>query len=93
MLGSLARTSDLRPVDLQDIGSHYAETLRRWRSNLAVHQDDVVALGFDRPFQRLWDLYLCYCEAAFEERHVSDVQLVLTRPGSPVTGRGVRSPR
>jgi len=31
---SVARTTDLRIVDLQDIGSHYAETLRRWRANL-----------------------------------------------------------
>ena len=28
---SVARTSDLRIVDLEDIGLHYAETLRRWR--------------------------------------------------------------
>jgi cyclopropane-fatty-acyl-phospholipid synthase len=93
LLGSLNRTSDLRPVDLQDIGRHYAETLRRWRANLAAHEDEVAALGFDRPFRRLWDLYLCYCEAAFEERHISDVQLVLSRPGSPVAGRGVGAPR
>jgi cyclopropane-fatty-acyl-phospholipid synthase len=28
----------------------------------------------------LWDLYLCYCEAAFLERHISDVQVVLAKP-------------
>ncbi len=88
LLGSVARTSDLRLVDLQDIGGHYAETLRRWRANLTSHSGAVASLGFDRPFRRLWDLYLCYCEAAFEERHISDVQMVLSRPDSPVTGRG-----
>jgi cyclopropane-fatty-acyl-phospholipid synthase len=93
LLGSVSRTSDLRLVDLEDIGPHYAETLRRWRANLAVSQGEVAALGFDSAFCRLWELYLCYCEAAFEERHVSDVQLVLTRPGSPVRGRGVAAPR
>jgi len=92
LLGSLARTSDLRLVDLQDIGPHYPETLRRWRANLAAQGEEVAALGLDGQFRRLWDLYLAYCEAAFEERHISDVQLVLSSPGSPVTGRGVGAP-
>jgi cyclopropane-fatty-acyl-phospholipid synthase len=80
---SVARTSDLRIVDLQDIGPHYAETLRRWRANLEGQRSAVERLGFDERFWRFWTLYLCYCEAAFIERHVSDVQLVLARPGAP----------
>ena len=80
---SVARTSNLRIVDLQDIGPHYAETLRRWRANLEDQRPAVERLGFDQRFWRFWTLYLCYCEAAFIERHVSDVQLVLARPGAP----------
>jgi cyclopropane-fatty-acyl-phospholipid synthase len=83
--GSLARTSDLRIVDLQDIGLHYADTLRRWRANLEGQRGAVEQLGFDERFWRFWMLYLCYCEAAFMERHISDVQLVLARPGAPTT--------
>lgn len=90
MTASVARTSDLRMVDLEDIGMHYVETLRRWRSNVDHHGDEVARLGFDRRFRRLWDLYLCYCEAAFAEGHVSDVQVVLSRPGW-TAGRGGRS--
>jgi len=86
--GSVARTSDLRIVDLQDIGPHYAETLRRWRDNLEDHRSAVERLGFDERFWRFWTLYLCYCEAAFMERHVSDVQLVLARPGAPTQRLG-----
>jgi cyclopropane-fatty-acyl-phospholipid synthase len=85
IIASLSQTSNLRPVDLQDIGPHYPETLRRWRSNLAASEAEVAALGFADPFRRLWDLYLCYCEAAFEEQHISDVQLVLAKPRSPVS--------
>jgi cyclopropane-fatty-acyl-phospholipid synthase len=85
---SVARTSDLRIVDLEDIGPHYAETLRRWRGNLETRRLDVARLGFDERFWRFWTLYLCYCEAAFMERHVSDVQVVLTRPRSPLGGVG-----
>ena len=81
---SVARTSDLRIVDLEDIGPHYAETLRRWRANLERQRPAVERLGFDERFWRFWTLYLCYCEAAFMERHVSDVQVVLARPNAPM---------
>jgi cyclopropane-fatty-acyl-phospholipid synthase len=77
---SLARATDLRIVDLEDIGRHYAETLRRWAANLATHAKEVERLGARTEFLRLWDLYLAYCEASFLERHVSDVQLVLAKP-------------
>ncbi len=80
IVASSARVTDLRPVGLCDIGEHYPETLRRWRANLAANEARVAALGFDRPFRRLWDLYLSYCEAAFLERHISDVQVVLAQP-------------
>ncbi|MGC8509384.1 MAG: class I SAM-dependent methyltransferase [Acidimicrobiales bacterium] len=79
MIRSATASSDLRVVDLEDIGRHYAETLARWRANLAAHADAVAALGLGERFRRLWHMYLCYCEGAFLERHVSDVQLVLAR--------------
>jgi cyclopropane-fatty-acyl-phospholipid synthase len=83
--GSVARTSDLRIVDLEDIGLQYVETLRCWRDNLERQRDDVKRLGFDERFWRLWTLYLSYCEAAFLERHVSDVQVVLAGPHATST--------
>jgi cyclopropane-fatty-acyl-phospholipid synthase len=85
---SVARTSDLRIVDLEDIGWHYAETLRRWRANLAARSEEVALLGFDRRFRRLWDFYLCYCEAAFTEQHISDIQVVLAGPRARWVGSG-----
>ena len=75
--------SDLRIVGLEDIGPHYAETLRRWRATWSA-RPAVDRLGFDERFWRLWRLYLCYCEAAFTERHVSDVQVLLARPNAPM---------
>ena len=87
---SLGRATPLRVVDLEDIGRHYPETLRRWHENLDQDRPAVTALGLDRHFQRLWDLYLCYCEAAFMERHISDVQMVMAMPGwqPPLLTRG-----
>jgi cyclopropane-fatty-acyl-phospholipid synthase len=80
MRASVARATDFQFVGLEDIGLHYAETLRRWQKNLAKQSDGLTALRLEEGFTRLWDLYLAYCEAAFLERHVSDVQLVLAKP-------------
>ena len=82
--------ASLRPAHLEEIGPHYAETLRRWRAAFEARLDAVRGLGFDERFVRLWRFYLAYCEAGFEERYLGDVQLVLRKPGSraaPVLGR------
>jgi cyclopropane-fatty-acyl-phospholipid synthase len=83
-LGAIVRSTgsatDLSVIAVRDIGTHYAETLRRWRQNFDATTGELPALGFDERFERLWRFYLCYCEAAFEERHVSDVHVLLARP-------------
>jgi cyclopropane-fatty-acyl-phospholipid synthase len=81
-LVALAAGAGLQTVALSDIGPHYAETLRRWRANLEGAASRLRQAGLDPRLLRLWRLYLAYCEAAFERRHISDVQLVLApRPG------------
>lgn len=77
---SLARVSDLRLTDLEDIGLHYAQTLRLWREQFFAHQNTLEARGYDATFQRMWEFYLCYCEGGFLERSISDVQMLLTKP-------------
>jgi len=77
---SLRRATPMTVVDLEDIGQHYVETLLRWYENVGRHRQEITALGLDERFQRLWDLYLCYCAGAFAERHISDVQMVMAMP-------------
>jgi len=81
MLESAGRASDLRCVHVEDFAPHYAETLRRWRSAFQNNLDRIRALGFTDEFLRLWTYYLCYCEAAFEERAVGVVQIQFDKPG------------
>ena len=80
--GSIARATDMRIVQLQDIGAHYATTLRKWRENLSGNLERVRALGYDDTFLRMWEFYLCYCEGGFLERTIGDVQMLLVRPQS-----------
>ena len=83
--------SDLRIVDLEDLGLHYAETLHRWRDTLHRRWSDLPRFGVTEELGRLWDMYLAYCEAAFLERHVSVVQIVLAKPEWRPSSLGVRA--
>lgn len=80
MLGAAGRQTDLRFVHAEDFGPHYAETLRRWRVAFQNRLDDVRQLGYSEEFIRLWNYYLCYCEAAFEERYVGVIQIQFDKP-------------
>jgi cyclopropane-fatty-acyl-phospholipid synthase len=90
ILASLQRATKMSLLHLEDIGIHYALTLAEWRKRFHEREDEVRKLGFDDRFMRTWDYYLAYCEAAFRERHIGDVQLVMTKnnnvrwmPGDP----------
>ena len=88
MTAAIARTSDMRLYHLEDIGPHYATTLKAWRENVHAHMARVEALGYSEAFLRMWDFYLCYCEGGFEERVIGDVHMLLVKPGnrrSPLT--------
>jgi len=80
MLNSIARRTDLRLFHLEDITPHYAKTLRVWWERFRENVDEVRALGYPESFIRMWEYYLCYCEAGFAERHIGDVQMLLTKP-------------
>jgi cyclopropane-fatty-acyl-phospholipid synthase len=75
-------------ISLEDLGRHYVETLRRWRLALVENAAKLASLGFGEEFRRMWEFNFCYCEASFAERHVSDVQVVLAKPGWRVGGLG-----
>ena len=62
-----------------DIGLHYARTLRAWRERFIAALPRVRARGFDEPFVRTWLMYLAFSEAAFAERTLRDHQLLLVR--------------
>jgi cyclopropane-fatty-acyl-phospholipid synthase len=76
----VARRTDMQALALEDLTPHYAETLRRWRHNFMGNVKRAEELGYDRRFQRLWTLYLSWCEAGFAERRIGDVLLLLAKP-------------
>jgi cyclopropane-fatty-acyl-phospholipid synthase len=76
---SLARATGMSLFNAEDMGAHYARTLRAWRGRFHDALPSVRKLGFDDRFIRMWDFYLAYCEGAFLERHISDFQFLMTK--------------
>jgi cyclopropane-fatty-acyl-phospholipid synthase len=64
----------------EDIGPHYATTLRLWRERFLDQRAAVLGQGFDERFIRMWEYYLAASEAGFVTRNTGDIQLVLAKP-------------
>jgi len=79
---AMKKSSRFVVEELENIGPHYALTLREWRRRFELRLHDLEKMGYDKTFQRKWRYYLCYCEAGFEGRFINDLHLVLTRPGN-----------
>lgn len=77
---ALKTSSQLVVEDVENVGIHYARTLREWRERLSANKAKIKSLAFDLALERTWDYYFQYCEAAFATRYLSNLQLVLTRP-------------
>ncbi|MFV3332987.1 class I SAM-dependent methyltransferase [Pseudomonas sp. NY15437] len=72
----------LNLVHLEDFAGDYARTLRYWRDNLRQSRTELLELGYDESFQRLWEFYLCYCQGGFEERAIGVAHLLWAGPAA-----------
>jgi cyclopropane-fatty-acyl-phospholipid synthase len=77
----VAERTDMSTIWLDEIGAHYARTLKLWRDRFAANSDLAAELGYDEPFRRLWALWLAMSEAGFRERRLRDVQILFAKPG------------
>ncbi len=82
MLNLITEKTDMVVRSLDDFGLDYARTLRDWRGRFIKAFPSLREHGYDERFRRLWEYYLCYCEGGFQERSISVVHLVASRPGN-----------
>src|SRR5690606_12168258 len=73
-LRAQAAAAGLEVVDEFAFGPDYARTLVLWRERFMHEQAQVLKLGFDQKFMRIWEFSLAYCEAAFSGRSIDVVQ-------------------
>ena len=78
----VAERSRLIVEHVENIGIHYARTLREWCNRFLSQKERVKRAGFAEEFVRAWKYYFCYCEAGFATRTLGTHQIVLTRPNN-----------
>lgn len=80
MLKLISEKSDMVVRSIEDFGFDYARTLKDWRARFVSAFPKLEKKGYDERFRRLWEFYLSYCEGGFQERSISVVQLISSRP-------------
>jgi cyclopropane-fatty-acyl-phospholipid synthase len=79
LLRETLERAGLRLASIESFGDSYALTLREWRRRFADAWPEIEKLGFPASFRRLWEYYLCYCEAGFRSGFI-DVGLYVVVP-------------
>ena len=51
--------------EIKSFGLSYAKTLQLWNKQFQNSWHDLVELGFNDRFKRMWEFYLAYCETGF----------------------------
>lgn len=97
--GSSSKTQPptLIPESVENIGPHYAKTLRLWRQNfmqnfntkikpalIAEHAENGKKMSEEdvELFKRKWEYYFSYCEAGFATKTLGDVIITVGREGA-----------
>lgn len=82
VLPSVENTS-LFISDIELLHLHYAETLRRWRTNFMKNREAAKNL-YDERFCRMWEYYLTSCEVGFRNQDLMIFQMQIMRDKSMI---------
>ena len=80
-LDYIKKLADKNQLGLEKINSYsedYAKTLLAWKNNFFKAWDNISPLGFDDYFKRMWEFYLCYCEAGFKAKNIDLIQFSMS---------------
>lgn len=78
-LDRVSASEGLKRVAERVFGRDYARTLALWRESFHKAWPQLVPMGFDDRFRRLWEYYLHYCEAGFRAGNIDVRQIVYAR--------------
>jgi cyclopropane-fatty-acyl-phospholipid synthase len=74
----LAETQGLKTSVPHFFGHDYASTLKVWLDNFDLQKPQILSLGFDEPFIRLWRFYLAACISGFLSNRTDVMQIELS---------------
>jgi cyclopropane-fatty-acyl-phospholipid synthase len=78
---TMRQRSALELTHFEELGPHYATTLKHWAENLDDNRERVLERGYPSELLRLWDFYLAYCEGGFIEHNIGLAQIEIRQPG------------
>ena len=76
-LNKLSNKSGLKIEGYHSYGSHYSNTLQKWRESFLNSGDSISRQGFNSSFKKMWDFYFSYCDAGFKSKNIDVVQFSL----------------
>ena len=76
-LNKLSKKSGLKIDRYHLYGSHYSNTLQKWRESFLNSWDSISRQGFNLNFKKMWDFYFSYCDAGFKSKNIDLVQFSL----------------
>jgi len=76
-LNKLSNNSGLKIDQYNLYGSHYSNTLQKWRESFLNSWDVISSQGFDLNFKKMWNFYFSYCEAGFKSKNIDLIQFSL----------------
>ena len=76
-LKKLSNKSGLKIEEHYSYGSHYSNTLQKWRESFLNSWDKISKQGFNLNFKKMWDFYFSYCDAGFKSKNIDLIQFSL----------------
>ena len=75
---NLTKKNNLHLERVNFYSEHYARTLSIWRKNFYDSWKNILPLGFDNTFRKIWEFYLSYCEAGFKSKNIDLIQFAMS---------------
>tara|TARA_B100001123_G_scaffold81776_1_gene93239 strand:- start:596 stop:1747 length:1152 start_codon:yes stop_codon:yes gene_type:complete len=76
-LNTLSSKSGLKINGYHLYGTHYSNTLQKWRESFLNSWDLISRQGFNPNFKKMWDFYFSYCDAGFKSKNIDLIQFSL----------------
>ena len=76
-LNKLSSKSGLKIDEYHSYGSHYSNTLQKWRESFLNSWEIISRQGFNSNFKKMWDFYFSYCDAGFKSKNIDLVEFSL----------------
>ncbi len=65
--------------EIKSFGLSYAKTLSLWNKQFQSSWNELVKLGFNDRFKRMWEFYLAYCETGFISQSTDVSHFLITK--------------